>query len=134
MGFGNGDGSLRVSAAGVSPLGSIALPLELVPTISYLGRIVPSWASHVLLSHLEPRSRYSIDMSGLKTDVDFGESQVLQINLVGWIFTGIAFGAVCLKLFSRFDKKLAGWDDFFIFFSMVSMLNGNVYKVESNQS
>lgn len=55
------------------------------------------------------------------TDVDFSESRSVEINVVGWVFTGIAIAAVGLKLFTRghIVKKL-GWDDFFIFFSMVS--------------
>lgn len=42
-----------------------------------------------------------------------------EINAIGWVFTGIAIAAVSLKLFARLDSKRFGWDDFFIFFSLV---------------
>ncbi|RAL09102.1 uncharacterized protein BO97DRAFT_437159 [Aspergillus homomorphus CBS 101889] len=48
-------------------------------------------------------------MASFDTDVDFNESRAAEINAVGWVFIGIAIVAVAL-----------GWDDFFIFFSMVS--------------
>ncbi|KAH8673428.1 hypothetical protein BX600DRAFT_433057 [Xylariales sp. PMI_506] len=50
---------------------------------------------------------------------DENESRSAEVIAVAWVFTGIAFAVVLLKLFARAHivKKL-GWDDFFIFFSM----------------
>ncbi|KAJ6090173.1 hypothetical protein N7486_008988 [Penicillium sp. IBT 16267x] len=56
--------------------------------------------------------------SSFDTDVDFSESLVREINLIGWVFTGIAIAAVFLKLINRMGSKGHGWDDFFIFFSL----------------
>ncbi|OKP14525.1 hypothetical protein PENSUB_13877 [Penicillium subrubescens] len=52
------------------------------------------------------------------TNVDYDETRAAEINAVGWVFTGIAIAAVFLKIFTRVESKRAGWDDFFIFFSM----------------
>lgn len=41
------------------------------------------------------------------------------MNVIGWFFTGVAIAAVSLKLFARIGSKRFGWDDFFIFLSMV---------------
>ncbi|KAK1144215.1 hypothetical protein N8T08_005628 [Aspergillus melleus] len=58
-------------------------------------------------------------MATLNTDVDFSESRSTKIHLIGWFFTGIAIVTVLLKLVSRVGvAKKAGWDDFFIFFSL----------------
>ena len=61
-------------------------------------------------------------MASFNTDVDFDESRGVEINVIGWVFTGIAIATVGLKLFARghIANKL-GWDDFFIFFSMVGI-------------
>lgn len=60
-------------------------------------------------------------MATLNTNVDFSESRAAEIHIIGWVFTGIAIVTVLLKLFSRVKVvKKAGWDDFFIFFSLVS--------------
>lgn len=60
-------------------------------------------------------------MAGINTDVDFSESRAAELNSVGWVFTGAAIAAVVLKLFARVEiVKRVGWDDFFIFFSLVS--------------
>lgn len=60
-------------------------------------------------------------MASFNTDVDFNESRGVEINIIGWVFTGIAITTVGLKLFARGHMgKNLGWDDFFIFFSMVS--------------
>ncbi|OJJ64699.1 hypothetical protein ASPSYDRAFT_39450 [Aspergillus sydowii CBS 593.65] len=56
-------------------------------------------------------------MSGLKTDVDFSESRAVKVNVVGWVFTGIAIATVGLKVTARHMVRRLGWDDFFIFFS-----------------
>lgn len=58
------------------------------------------------------------------TDVDFSETRAAEINAIGWVFTGIAIAAVFLKVFSRVESKRAGWDDFFIFFSLVWRSDG----------
>jgi len=56
-----------------------------------------------------------------KMDVDFNESRQVEIHLVAWICTAIALVVVALKLFARARiVKIIGWDDFFIFLSMVS--------------
>lgn len=50
------------------------------------------------------------------------ESRGVEINVVGWVFTGIAILTVALKLFSRARiVKVLGWDDFFIFLALVSI-------------
>ncbi|KAJ6017399.1 hypothetical protein N7451_000778 [Penicillium sp. IBT 35674x] len=56
--------------------------------------------------------------SSFDTDVDFSESRAREINVIGWVFTGIAMAAVFLKLLNRVGSKRLGWDDFFIFFSL----------------
>ncbi|KAL3477296.1 hypothetical protein BJX99DRAFT_226347 [Aspergillus californicus] len=56
--------------------------------------------------------------SPYKTDVDFSESRAVEINVVGWVFTGTAIAAVALKIAARQMTKRLGWDDFFIFFSL----------------
>lgn len=54
------------------------------------------------------------------TTVDLTESRAVEINVVAWVFTGIAIVTVVLKLFARSQiTKQLGWDDFFIFFSLV---------------
>lgn len=54
-------------------------------------------------------------------DVDFNDTREVEINVVGWVFTGIAIATVGLKLFARgYMAKNLGWDDFFIVFSIVS--------------
>ncbi|KAB8272860.1 hypothetical protein BDV30DRAFT_227064 [Aspergillus minisclerotigenes] len=57
-------------------------------------------------------------MATFDTDVDFSESRAVEINVVGWVFTGVAIAAVSLKVFSRMESKRAGWDDVLIFFSL----------------
>ena len=54
-------------------------------------------------------------------DVDFNETREVEINVIGWVFTGMAIATVGLKLFARGHMaKNLGWDDFFILLSMVS--------------
>ena len=49
------------------------------------------------------------------------ESRAAQVIAIAWVFTGIAVATVALKLFARAHVvKVVGWDDFFIFFSLVS--------------
>lgn len=68
-------------------------------------------------------------MAGFKTDVDFSQSRGSEINLIGWVFTGIAIAAVGLKLFARGHMaRDLGWDDFFIFFSMVRVWPSCAHK------
>ncbi|CAI7616447.1 unnamed protein product [Penicillium palitans] len=57
-------------------------------------------------------------MASFDTNVDYSETRAAEINVIGWVFTGIAIAAVSLKLFARLDNKRFGWDDFFIFFSL----------------
>ncbi|KAJ5542362.1 hypothetical protein N7461_008365 [Penicillium sp. DV-2018c] len=57
-------------------------------------------------------------MASFDTNVDYSETRAMDINVVGWVFTGLAMAAVALKLFARIDRKRFGWDDFFIFFSL----------------
>jgi hypothetical protein len=60
-------------------------------------------------------------MAHVGTNVDFSETRAAQLHAVGWVFTGIAIVAGVLKLFARMETvKRVGWDDFFIFFSLVS--------------
>ncbi|KAL4784455.1 hypothetical protein BJX76DRAFT_220143 [Aspergillus varians] len=56
-------------------------------------------------------------MTTFKTDVDFSESRAVEVNVVAWVFTGIAIGTVGLKFAARHMVHRLGWDDFFIFFS-----------------
>lgn len=58
-------------------------------------------------------------MASFDTDVDHSESRAAEINAIGWVFTGVAIAAVSLKLFARIESKRFGWDDFFIFLSLV---------------
>ena len=61
-------------------------------------------------------------MASFNTDVDFNESRGVEINIIGWVFTGIAITTVGLKLFARGHMgKNLGWDDFFIFCLMPSL-------------
>jgi hypothetical protein len=63
-------------------------------------------------------------MSSFDENVDFNESRGVEINVIGWVFTGIAIATVGLKLFARGHlSNNLGWDDFFIFFSMVSTVS-----------
>ncbi|OJJ88711.1 uncharacterized protein ASPGLDRAFT_42285 [Aspergillus glaucus CBS 516.65] len=58
-------------------------------------------------------------MASLNTDVDFSESRAIQINVIGWVCTGIAIATTSLKIFTRIEiVKQPGWDDVFIFFSL----------------
>jgi hypothetical protein len=61
-------------------------------------------------------------MAIASTGVDLTESRGTEINAIGWVFTGIAIATVFLKLYVRAQvvKRGLGWDDFFIFFSLVS--------------
>lgn len=59
----------------------------------------------------------------MSTPIDVNEDRGVLINTVAWLFTGIAIVTVSLKLFARTQTvKLLGWDDFFIFLSMVGRL------------
>jgi hypothetical protein len=58
-------------------------------------------------------------MSTIITNVDFNETRAKEINICAWVFTGIAIGTVLLKLTTRAQVKKLGWDDFFIFLSLV---------------
>lgn len=67
----------------------------------------------------------ALAMASFNTNVDYNESRGAEINGVGWVFTGIATVTVGLKFYARMDKtQRLGWDDFFIFLSWVSCLNG----------
>ncbi|KAJ5171339.1 uncharacterized protein N7500_004122 [Penicillium coprophilum] len=57
-------------------------------------------------------------MASFDTNVDHGETRAMEINAIGWVFTGISIAAVSLKLFARIDSKRFGWDDFFIVLSL----------------
>lgn len=58
------------------------------------------------------------------TDVNLSESRGTEVNVITWVFTGIAIATVSLKLFARVQTlKRLGWDDFFIFLSLVSKAN-----------
>ncbi|PLB54861.1 hypothetical protein P170DRAFT_323097, partial [Aspergillus steynii IBT 23096] len=57
-------------------------------------------------------------MAALEADIDFSETREAEIHIIGWVFTGIAIATVSLKVVSRMGVKTAGWDDFFIFFSL----------------
>jgi hypothetical protein len=59
-------------------------------------------------------------MATVTTDVDFSESRGTEVNVIAWVFTSIAIATVFLKLFARAQTaKRLGWDDFFIFASLV---------------
>ncbi|KAL3711016.1 hypothetical protein TMatcc_004813 [Talaromyces marneffei ATCC 18224] len=58
-------------------------------------------------------------MASFNPNVDFNQSRGVEINVIGWVFTGIAMATVGLKLFARGHvAKDLGWDDFFIFVAM----------------
>jgi hypothetical protein len=67
-------------------------------------------------------AHHSSAMAIASTGVDLTESRGTEINAIGWVFTGIAIATVFLKLYVRAQvvKRGLGWDDFFIFFSLVS--------------
>lgn len=58
-------------------------------------------------------------MASFNTNVDHSENRATNMNVIGWFFTGVAIATVSLKLFARIGSKRFGWDDFFIFLSMV---------------
>lgn len=59
-------------------------------------------------------------MTTIVPQVDLTENRGAEINLFAWLFTGTAIVTVFLKLFARSQiVKRIGWDDFFIFFSLV---------------
>lgn len=58
-------------------------------------------------------------MATTNTDVDFSQSRQTEVHLVGWVFTGIAIATVGLKVTARHMLHRLGWDDFFIFYSLV---------------
>jgi hypothetical protein len=60
-------------------------------------------------------------MTTVASDMNLSESRGTEINVIAWVFTGIAIATVSLKLFARAQSaNRLGWDDFFIFFSLVS--------------
>ena len=68
-------------------------------------------------------------MATTSPNMDLSESRGPLINAIAWIFTGIAIATVALKLFARAHiVKRVGWDDFFIFFSMVTTCLFNYQK------
>jgi hypothetical protein len=94
-----------------------------------------NWACFFLLStvimhwqYIKPVSLYPTTstaagpkMAHVNTNVDFSETRAADLHAVGWVFTGIAIVAGVLKLFARMETaRRVGWDDFFIFFSVVS--------------
>ncbi|KAJ5223650.1 hypothetical protein N7468_008192 [Penicillium chermesinum] len=70
-------------------------------------------------------------MVNYDTNVDYSDSRTAELNSVAWVLTGAATVAVGLKLYSRLDKKLAGWDDFFIFWSMAISIIGSALTTYS---
>ncbi|PLN85529.1 hypothetical protein BDW42DRAFT_183028 [Aspergillus taichungensis] len=59
-------------------------------------------------------------MAALNTNVDFSETRGPAVNIIGWVFTGVAIVAVFLRLYARVEVvKRVGWDDFFIVFSLI---------------
>ncbi|KAL4902914.1 hypothetical protein BDW74DRAFT_180213 [Aspergillus multicolor] len=57
-------------------------------------------------------------MATINTNVDFHENRQAEVQIVGWVFTGIAIATVGLKVTARHMVHRLGWDDFFIFFSL----------------
>ena len=54
--------------------------------------------------------------------VDPNESRQTEVLVVAWVMTGLAIFTVGVKLFARVKiVQVIGWDDFFIFFSLVSL-------------
>ncbi|KAJ5559439.1 hypothetical protein N7513_001838 [Penicillium frequentans] len=66
-------------------------------------------------------------MASFDTNVSNIETRAAEINAVGWVFTGIAFAAVFLKLFTRIDSEQYGWDDFFIFFALALSITATAF-------
>jgi hypothetical protein len=48
-------------------------------------------------------------MATVTTDMDLSESRGAEVNVIAWVFTGIAIATVFLKLFARAQtvKRLA---------------------------
>jgi len=44
-------------------------------------------------------------MATVTTDVDFSESRGTEVNVIAWVFTGIAIATVSLKLFARVQDQ-----------------------------
>jgi hypothetical protein len=52
--------------------------------------------------------------------VDLRESRQTEVLVVAWVMTGAAIFTVGVKLFARVKiVQVVGWDDFFIFLSLV---------------
>jgi hypothetical protein len=48
------------------------------------------------------------------------DSRQTEVLVVAWVMTGLAIFTVGVKLFARAKiVRIVGWDDFFIFFSLV---------------
>ena len=55
--------------------------------------------------------------------VDLAEDRQSEIVIVAWVMTGAALLTVATKLFTHLRvSRVIGWDDFFIFFSMVGCI------------
>jgi hypothetical protein len=55
-------------------------------------------------------------------------NRALDVNIIAGVFTGIAIIIVFLKLFTRSQiTKRMGWDDIFIFLSLVSIAGYEVW-------
>jgi hypothetical protein len=55
--------------------------------------------------------------------VDLTESRQTEVLAVAWVTTGLAILTVSIKLFARVKLvRVIGWDDFFIFLSLVQSL------------
>ncbi|KAL4978279.1 hypothetical protein BDW66DRAFT_130698 [Aspergillus desertorum] len=57
-------------------------------------------------------------MAAINADVSLGQNRQAEVQVVGWVFTGVAVAAVGLKVTARHMVRRLGWDDFFIFFSL----------------
>jgi hypothetical protein len=54
------------------------------------------------------------------TAMNMNDQRSTEVIVIAWVFTGIATATVAMKIFARAHiTKQLGWDDFFIFFSMV---------------
>jgi hypothetical protein len=47
--------------------------------------------------------------------------RAVEVNVVAWVFTGIAIATIGLKLAAGQIVNRVGWDDFSIFFSLVGL-------------
>jgi hypothetical protein len=70
---------------------------------------------------LDRIASHQINMTTPDASINTTESRAVEVNVVAWVFTGIAIATVGLKLAARQIVNRVGWDQFFIFFSLACL-------------